>query len=65
MGTDAILGKARRKFLARVWTRLLGTGGNSPAPVAEIGDLNGREPDPEFDEFLSDAPSAFDAAQTI
>jgi len=65
MGTDAILGKARRKFLARVWTRLLGTGGNSPAPVAEIGDLNGRSPDPEFDEFLADAPSAFDAAQTI
>jgi len=64
MGTDAILGKARRKFLARVWTRLLGTGGNA-APVAEIGDLNGRSPDPEFEEFLADAPSAFDAAQTI
>jgi len=64
MGTDAILGKARRKFLARVWTRLLGTGGNA-APVAEIDDLNGRSPDPEFDEFLADAPDAFPAAQTI
>ena len=62
MGTDAILGKARRKFLARVWTRLLGTGGNSTAPVAEIGDLDGRQPDAEFDTFLADAPSEYETS---
>jgi len=62
MGADAILGKARRKFLARVWTRLLGTGGNSAAPVAEIGDLDGRQPDAEFDTFLADAPSEYETS---
>lgn len=51
MGADAILGKARRKFLFRVWKRLLGSGVPG-APVAEVEDIT-CQPDPEFDAFLS------------
>lgn len=57
MGTDAILGKAERKVLARVYARLTGAGAVPEGDVADVLEMEDR-PAPAANKKVSKSPAA-------